>query len=57
MGVTEMLEWMSGVTRRDKMKENKLKLLGHVLKREDVEAVSGVKGIYVERNRGKGWLK
>lgn len=74
MSVAEMrmLRWMSGVTRKDrirneyirgsigvapiidKMRENRLRWLGHVLRRENTEAVSVTRNMSVDGKRGRG---
>ena len=38
----------------DKMRENRLRWLGHVLRREETEAVRLVKEMYVDGKRGRG---
>lgn len=41
----------------DKMRNNRLRWLGRVLRLEEIDAVRLVKRIYVDRMRGKGWPK
>jgi len=41
----------------DKLRENKLRLFGHVMRRKDLEAVRSVMELSVEGKRGFGRLK